>query len=44
MDRGVAIEVFIGTADRVVESLASKEFFEKFAKVYMLENKNHVLR
>lgn len=44
VDRGVAIEVFIGTADRVVEPLASKEFFEKFAKVYMLENKNHVLR
>lgn len=44
VQRGVSIEVFIGDNDRVVEPLVSKEFFEKFAKVYMLENKNHVLR
>lgn len=44
INRSVQIEVFIGAADRVVEPLASKEFFEKFAKVYMFDNKNHVLR
>lgn len=43
-DRGVNIEVFIGSADRVVEPEASAEFFGRFAKVYTLDNKNHILR
>jgi len=43
-DRGVRIEVFIGSNDRVVEPEASAEFFGQFAKIYMLENKNHILR
>lgn len=43
-DRGVKIEVFIGSADGIVEPEASAEFFGHFAKVYTLENKNHILR
>ena len=43
-DRGVDIEVFIGSSDRVVEPSASNEFFSKYARVYLLENKNHILR
>lgn len=43
-ERGVKIEVFIGGGDRVVEPLPSQKFFEKYAKVHWLENKNHVLR
>lgn len=42
--RGVKIEVFIGENDRVVEPDASAGFFEEFATVYRLKNKNHILR
>lgn len=42
--RGVRIEVFIGSGDRVVDPQPSHDFFVQFAKVYMLENKNHILR
>jgi len=42
--RGVKIEVFIGEADRVVDPYASADFFEEFADVYRLKNKNHILR
>lgn len=42
--RGVAIEVFIGGADRVVEPMPSKDFFAKYAKAYLLDGKNHILR
>jgi len=44
IDRGIKVEVFIGSGDRVVEPHASSEFFGQFAKVYTLENKNHILR
>lgn len=44
ISRGVNIEVFIGKNDKVVEPKASAEFFECFAKVYTLDNKNHILR
>lgn len=43
-NRGVQIEVFIGSGDRVVEPQPSSDFFTQFAKVYTLENKNHILR
>lgn len=42
--RGVRVEVFIGSADRVVESIPSQDFFAEYAKVYLLEGKNHILR
>jgi pimeloyl-ACP methyl ester carboxylesterase len=42
--RGVRVEVFIGLGDRVVEPEPSSKFFDQFAKVYTLENKNHILR
>lgn len=41
--RDVKIEVFIGENDRVVEPDASASFFEEFATVYRLKNKNHIL-
>jgi len=43
-ERGVKIEVFIGGNDRVVEPEASAEFFRRYATVYYLKNKNHILR
>ncbi len=42
--RGVRIEVFIGSLDRVVEIVPSQNFFSKYAKVHLLEGKNHILR
>lgn len=41
--RDVKMEVFIGDADRVVDPYASADFFEEFATVYRLKNKNHIL-
>jgi pimeloyl-ACP methyl ester carboxylesterase len=42
--KGVSVEIYIGSADRVVESEASAQFFRQYGAVYYIKNKNHFLR
>jgi len=42
--KGVDIEIYIGSGDRVVDSEPSAEFFRAHGTVYYMKNKNHFLR
>ena len=42
--RGVTIEVFMGGADKIVESKTSFEFFEALVSVYFFKDEGHLLR
>uniref|UniRef100_UPI0040478112 pimelyl-ACP methyl ester esterase BioV n=1 Tax=Aliarcobacter sp. TaxID=2321116 RepID=UPI0040478112 len=43
LDKGVKIEVYLGGVDKIIDSLKTKEFFEKFATVYYIKEKGHLL-
>lgn len=42
--RGIAIEVYLGEKDAVIDADAAREFFTPFATVYTLKNANHFLQ
>jgi pimeloyl-ACP methyl ester carboxylesterase len=44
VDRGVKIEVFLGSEDRVVDSQKAREFFLQFATVCFLKGRGHSLQ
>ena len=41
--KGIKIEVFLGQNDKIIDSLAAKEFFKEFATVYYFKDKGHLL-
>ena len=41
--KGIKIEVFVGGNDKIIDSLAAKEFFKEFATVYYFKDKGHLL-
>ena len=41
--KGIKIEVFLGQNDKIIESLAAKDFFKEFATVYYFKDKGHLL-
>lgn len=41
--KGTKIEVYLGAVDKIVDSKKAKEFFEKFATVYYIKEKGHLL-
>ena len=43
VDRGTIIEVYLGAEDKIIDSLKAKEFFQKFATVYYIKEKGHLL-
>ena len=43
-NRGVTIEVIIGESDKIVNSVAAKQFFEKNSIIYLIKDANHILR
>lgn len=43
VDKGVKIEVYLGSDDKIIDSLKVKEFFQKFATVYYIKEKGHLL-
>lgn len=43
VNKGVKIEVFLGSDDKIIESLKAKEFFVNYATVYYIKEKGHIL-
>ena len=43
VQKGTKIEVFLGSEDKIVESLKAKEFFIKYATVYYIKDVGHIL-
>lgn len=43
VDKGTIIEVYLGADDKIIDSLKVKEFFQKFATVYYIKEKGHLL-
>lgn len=43
LDKGTRIEVFLGAEDKIIDSIKAKEFFVKFATVYYIKEKGHLL-
>lgn len=42
--KGVAIEVFVGTEDKIVQSSEVERFFSPYATVYLIKGAGHCLR
>lgn len=43
VDKGTKIEVYLGQEDKIIDALKAKEFFVKFATVYYIKEKGHIL-
>jgi hypothetical protein len=43
IDKGVKIEVYLGGNDKIIDALKAQEFFKKFATVYYIKEKGHLL-
>lgn len=43
VDKGTIIEVYLGADDKIIDSLKVKEFFQKFATIYYIKEKGHLL-
>jgi len=43
VDKGVKIEVYLGADDKIIDSLKVKKFFQKFATIYYIKEKGHLL-
>lgn len=41
--RGIEIEVFLGSEDKIINSFKAYEFFKEFATVYFIKEKGHIL-
>ncbi len=42
--KGIKIEVYLGTEDRIIDAKAAREFFLPYATVYTISNANHFLQ
>ena len=43
-DRGINIEVYLGTRDKIVDNQKSKKFFLEFATLFEIKNCGHLLQ
>jgi len=43
LSKNIRIEVFLGSDDKIIDSLEALEFFRKFSEVYYIKNKGHIL-
>lgn len=43
VNKGTRIEVYLGSEDKIVDSLAATQFFKKYSTVYFIKNKGHIL-
>ena len=43
VDRGIKIEVYLGSEDKIIDSQKALEFFRKFGEVYFIKEKGHLL-
>lgn len=44
LNRGVKIEVYLGNEDKIIDAKEACDFFRKFATVYYIKNKGHILK
>jgi len=44
INSGVKIEVYLGSDDKIINSINALEFFKEFAEVYFIKNVGHILR
>ena len=44
LDRGTAIEVFLGKKDKIIDAQAAFEFFEPLTTTYFMKSVGHLLR
>lgn len=43
-DRGIEIEVYLGSEDKIIDAQAAKEFFLPYATTYMINHAGHTLQ
>lgn len=43
LNKGTKIEVYLGSVDKIIDSSKAKDFFRKFATVYYINEKGHIL-
>jgi hypothetical protein len=43
LERGIKIEVYLGSEDKIIDSSKALEFFKQFTEVYFIKNKGHIL-
>ena len=43
ISKGIKLEVYLGSDDKIIDSEATKEFFKEFAEVYYIKQKGHIL-
>lgn len=43
VEKGVKIEVFLGSEDLIIDCLKAKEFFKNYATIYYFKEKGHLL-
>ncbi len=43
INKGVKIEVYLGGNDKIIDASKAQEFFKKFATVYYIKEKGHLL-
>lgn len=44
LNKGVKIEVYLGSDDKIIDSKNSSLFFKEFATVYFIKNSGHILK
>ncbi len=44
LDRGVRIEVYLGSDDKIIDATKAHEFFKKFATSYYIKRTGHILK
>ena len=44
LKKGVKIEVYLGSDDKIINSQEAANFFKEFAKVYFIKNSGHILK
>lgn len=43
IQKGIKIEVYLGTNDKIIDVVGAKEFFIRYATIYEIKNANHIL-
>ncbi len=43
VDRNIKIEIYLGSDDKIIDSEKTLEFFKKFADIYYIKNRGHIL-
>jgi len=43
INKGVQIEVYLGSEDKIIDALSAKKFFLPYSTTYFIKNKGHIL-